>query len=206
MTFSEVKQQILRDFLFCVQNNKVPPLRQYFPDYVTSPGGISPDHYCLLPITGGVLGCLTTSSDCLTDCMIELQGDYKEYIVDEWGGHTERGWREVGVIGFNVLEGIVLDILAIEKTTRCLDWAGPKLDCINWERILMHAVVDFGRYCKAKQVRLQPAHQCPPSAEIKSNPARLDEFQKGLRRRHDDNARAFGFDYEKALDRFVFDL
>ena len=206
MNFSEAKQQLLHDFLFCVEKEKVPPLSQYFPDYVKHGAGISPDDYCLLPITATVLGPLTTSSDCLTDCMIELQSNYEEYIADALGGRTERGWRELGVIGFNVLEGIVLDILAIEKTTRHLDWADPKLDSINWERILIHAVVDCGRYCKAKQVRLQPAHQCPPSAEIKSDPARLDEFQTGLRQRHDDNARAFGFDYDKALDRFVFDL
>ena len=206
MTFSQVKQQILRDFLFCVQKETIPPLSQYFRDYVRSPGSISPDDYCLLPITAGVLGWLTTSSACFTDCMIELQSDYEEQVVDEWGGHTEAGWREVGVIGFNISEEIVLDIVAIEKTTRCLDWADPKLECINWERILIHTVVDFGRYCKAKQVRLQPANQCPPSSEIKANPTRLDEFQKGLKRRHDDNARAFGFDYEKELERFVLDL
>ena len=206
MNFSEAKQHLLHTFPLCVEKETIPPLAQYFPNYVRNGGSISPDDYCLLPITATALGWLTTSSDCLTDCMIELQSNYKEHVADEFGGHLERGWRELGVIGFNVLEGIVLDILAIEKTTRHCDWADSKLNSIHWERVLIHAVVDFGRYCKAKQVRLQPAHQCPPSAENKSSPARLDEFQTGLKQRHDDNARAFGFDYDKALDRFVFDL
>jgi hypothetical protein len=138
--------------------------------------------------------------------MLELQSQYEERIAGEWGDYTEKGWREVGVIGFNVLPGIVLDIEAIEKTTQHLDWADPKLDSLDWEQILIHAVVDFGRYCKAKQVRLQPGQQCPASAEIRADPARFDEFQTAVKRRHDDNARAFGFDYDKALHRFVFDL
>ena len=206
MHFSQTKQHILHDFLFCVEKEKLPPLAQYFGDYVKHAGSVSPDEYCLLPITATALGCLTTSSDCMTDCMIELQANYEEYIRDDFGGHTERGWRELGVIGFNVLEGIVLDIREIERTTWLLDWAEPKLGAIDWERILIRAVVDFGRYCEARQVRLQPAHQCPPSAEIKSSPARLQQFQAAAKQRHDDNARAFGFDYDKALDRFVFDL
>ena len=200
------KERVLRDFLFCVEKEKIPSLGQYFGHYVKQGTSVSPDDYCLLPITATGLGCVTTSSDCLTDCMIELRARYQEYVPDEFGGHTERGWREVGVIGFDVLEGMVLDILAIEKTTWLVDWADPRLECIDWERLLIHAVVDFGRYCKAKQVRLQPAHQCSPSAETKADPARLNEFRARLKERHDDNARAFGFAYEKALDRFVFDL
>ncbi len=206
MNFPEVKQRLLREFLSCVEKEMIPPLSRYFPDYVKPGSGISADDYRLLPITTSLLRWLNTSSDCLTDCMIELQSNYQEYITDALGGHTERGWRELGVIGFNLLDGIVLDILAIEETTRRRDWADPKLDSIYWQGILLHAVVDFGDYAQAKQVRLQPAHQCPASDEINSDPARLDAFQTGLKHRHDDNARAFGFDYDKALDRFVLNL
>lgn len=206
MDFPEVKQHLLREFLSCVEKETIPPLSEYLPDYTKPGSSISPDEYRLLPITVSLLRWLTTSSDCMTDCMIELQSNYQEYITDALGGHTERGWRELGVIGFNVLEGVVLDIVAIEETTRRRDWADPKLDSIRWEGILIHAVVDFGRSSKAKQVRLQPAHQCPLSDKIKANAARLDEFQAGLRQRHDDNARAFGFDYDNALERFVLDL
>ena len=206
MEFAEVKRHVLRDFLLCVEKETIPPLSQYFPEYVRNGGSISADDYRLLPVTAGALGSLITFAECLTDCIIALRSNYKEHVADELGGHVAKGWRELGVVGFNVLEGIVLDIVVIEKTTRHLDWADRKLEYMRWEGMLIHAVVDFGRYCEAKQVRLQPADQCPPSAEIKSNRARLDEFRTGLRERHDDNARAFGFDYDEALDRFVFDL
>jgi len=206
LSFSETRQQLLRDFLFCVEEEKIPPLGEYFADYVRSGGSVSPDEYRLFPITASALGWLATSSDCLTDCMIELQSKYEEQIADTMGGHTERGWREFGVAGFNILEGPTLDILAIEETTRRRDWAEPKLESIDWERVLLRAVVDFGRCAKARQVRLLPADLCPPSDEIKSDPAKLDAFRAGLKRRHDDNAKAFGFEYDKALERFVFDL
>jgi hypothetical protein len=204
--FSEAKQHVLRDFLFCVQNESIPALRQYFPDFVRNGGSLSPDDYRLFPITATALGCLTTSSDCLTDGMLELQARYEQRIPGEWGDYTERGWREVGVIGFNVLPGIVLDIVAIEKTTRPPDWADPKLEGLAWEQILIRAVVDFAQVCKAKQIRLQPGQQCPPSTEIRADPARLAAFQAAAKRRHDDNARASGFDHDEALHRFVFDL
>ena len=58
--------------------------------------------YLLLPITATALGYLMTSSDCMTDCMLELRSKYREHTEDEWGGHMEEGWREVGVIGFDV--------------------------------------------------------------------------------------------------------
>jgi len=206
MGFCEAKEHVLRDFLFCVEKETIPPLGQYLPDYVKQGGSVSSEDYGLLPITATALGWVATSSECLTDGMIELRCKYEELVPDEFGGHTERGWRELGVIGFDVLEGVVLDVLAIEKTTRRVDWAEPRLECIDWERVLIHAVVDFGRYCKAKQVRLQPADQCPPSAEIEADPTRLDAFRAELKARHDDNARASGFDYDKALNRFVFDL
>jgi hypothetical protein len=66
--------------------------------------------------------------------------------------------------------------------------------------------VDFGTYAKARQVMLLPADSCLPSDEIKSDPAKLDAFQAGLRRRHDDNAKALGFEYDETLGRFVLDL
>ena len=205
MSFSEARQQLLRDFLFCVQEERTPPLGQYMADYVRS-GDVAADDYRLFPITASALGWLTTSSDCLTDCMIELQSKYEEQIADTMGGHTERGWRELGVVGFNVLEGPALDILAIEETTRRRDWAEPKLASIDWERVLLRALVDFGRYVKVKQISLLPADLCLPPDEIRSDPARLDAFQAALKRRHDYSASAFGFEYDESLCRFVLNL
>ena len=206
MSFSKAKEHLLSDFLFCVEKENIPSLGQYFSDCATNGGGTSPDDYYLLPITPTALGCLTTSSDCLTDGMIELRSNYKEYVTDELGGHTEKGWRELCVIGFNVLEGITLDIQALDRSPVHLEWVDSKLHSLDWGRVLISAVVDFGKYYKAKQVRLRPAHRCPPPEEIKSDPAKLDEFLIGLGQRHDDSARAFGFDYDKALDCFTLDL
>ena len=106
---------------------------------------------------------------------IQVQGAYGRRVGRSYGRGLARGWRN----RFRcALEGIVLDILAIEETPWRRAWVGPKLNCIDWEGILIHAVVDFGNVCKAKQVRLQPADLCPPSLEIESDPARLDEFRR----------------------------
>ena len=54
MSVSEATQHVLRDFLFCVQNESIPALRQYFPDFVRNGGSLSPDDYRLFPITATV--------------------------------------------------------------------------------------------------------------------------------------------------------
>lgn len=206
MSFTETWQAIVRDFVFCVDQEKVPPLSGYFPDYVKSGCTVVPDDYRLVPLTPDSLRLLITSSNCLTDCMIELQSKYQQFVPDDWGGHFDKGRRDLGVIGFNVQEGIVLDIQEINKTSGYSDWAEPRLDALHWERLLIHAVVDFGRYCQAKQVRLQPAHRYPISAETAADPAKLAECREALRHRYDSSAQASGFRFDEALDCFVLDL
>lgn len=180
MSFAEVRQTLLRDFVLCVERQSVPPLNTYLPGYVQSGCTVAPDDYRLLPITSPVVRFANSSSDCLTDCMLDLQSKYQQFVPDDWGGHLEKGSRDIGVIGFNILEGVVLDILEINPTTSYVAWAEPKLNALDWRRLLIHAVVDFGRYCKAKQIRLQP--------------------------HHDGSAKASGFVYDQALNRFVLDL
>jgi hypothetical protein len=206
MTFPETKERILHDFLFCVEKGTIPTLGGYLPSYLKRGATVSPDDYRLFPITATALGCLTTSSDCLTDCMMELQAKYEDYIPDEFGGRTLKGWREIGVVGFDVLQGMVLDILEIERTTWLPDWAEGRLGSIDWGRLLVHAVVDFGRYCGARQVRLQPAREWGPSAEGRPGSSGMRQLVVASIERDDDNARALKFGYDKALDRFVFDL
>jgi hypothetical protein len=116
----------------------------------------------------------------LTDCLIDLQCKFQQFVPDDWGGHLEKGSRDVGVIGFDILDGVVLDIQEISKTTSYVEWAEPKLNALDWERLLIHAVVDFGRSCQAKQVRLQPQYEV--------------------------SAKASGFVYDQVTDCFVLDL
>jgi len=205
MSFADVRQALLRDFAFCVEREYVPPLSSYLPDFVKSGYTVDPEDYRLVPLTASSLQFVDTSSNCLTDCMIDLQSKYKQFIEDNWGGRTEKGRREIGVIGFNILEGVVLQIQAIDETSCYGDWAGPIRSSLAWERLLIHAVVDFGRYCKARQVRLQPAHRCPVSASVDAQ-TEAPEFQAGLKQRYDASAVACGFGYDPELDDFVLDL
>ena len=138
--------------------------------------------------------------------MFDLQSKYQQFIPDGWGGHFERGSRDIGVIGFNILEGVVLDIGEINPTTSYVEWAQPKLNSLFWERLLIRAVVDFGRYCQAKQIRLPPAHRCSAEAEIVADPAKSEEFQQALKQRYDGSAQALGFDFDQSLDCFVLGL
>ena len=206
MSFTEVRQALVRDFVFCVDHEKLPPLGSYLSDYVKSGCTVVPDDYRLLPLTAPTLRLVSTSSDCLTDCLLELQSKYQQFVPDDWGGHMEKGRRDLGVIGFNILEGFVLDILEINPTAVHLDWARPKLDALDWERLLIHAVVDFGRSCQARQIRLQPAHRYPVGIQEAADPARLAEIRDGLKQRYDGSAQASGFDFDQSLDRFVFNL
>jgi len=206
MSYADIRQSLVRDFASCVDDKRVPPLGEYFPDYVKSGCEVLLDDYRLVPLTATTLRFLVTSSNCLTDCMLELQSKYAQFVPDDWGGHMEKGRRDLGVIGFNILEGVVLDIQEINPTAAHLEWAEPKLNVLEWERLLIHAVVDFGRSCGAKQIRLLPAHRYPAGVEVAADPARLAEVRVGLEKRYDDNAQASGFAYDESVDRFVLEL
>jgi hypothetical protein len=180
MSFVEARQALLREFVFCVDRGNVPPLSEYLADYVKSGCTIEPGEYRLLALTPAVARFANTASDCLTDCMLELQSKYRQFVPDDWGGHFDKGSRDIGVVGFNILEGVVLDIQEINQTAAYVEWAAPKLDALQWERLLIRAVVDFGHFCRARQVRLQP-----PFASI---------------------AEAGGFVYDQELNCFVLNL
>ncbi len=202
----DIRQALVRDFTFCVAEEKIPPLGGYFPGFVKSGCEAALDDYRLVALTPPALRYLVTSSNCLTDCMFELQAKYAQFVPDDWGGHMEKGRRDLGVIGFNILEGVVLDIQEINPTAAYLEWAEPKLNALEWERLLIHAVVDFGRSCGAKQIRLQPAHNYPAGVDVAAAAARLTEVRDALKQRYDANAKASGFEYDESVDRFVLEL
>ena len=152
MTISEVRQAPIRDFMTCVDKDRVPPLDGYLQDYVKSGCAAESADYRLVPLAAPSLRFVQTASNCLTDCMFELQSKYEHFIPDGWGGRMERGWRDIGVIGFNIQEGITLDIQEINPTVCHEQWAETRLACLDWERMLIHAVVDFARSCQATQV------------------------------------------------------
>jgi hypothetical protein len=206
MGFAEVRRTLLRDFVLSVEQGKVPPLSGYLPDYVKSGFSVVPEDFRLLPLTPPALRFVNSSSHCVTDCLLDLQSKYQQFVPDDWGGHQEKGSRDLAVIGFNIREGLVLDILEIDKTTSFVDWAEPKLNSLDWERLLIHAVVDFGRYCQAQAVRLQPAHCYPAGTDVAADPTKLAEVQAELKQRYDGSARASGFVYDQGADCFVLDL
>lgn len=207
MSLTKTKHALSRDFVTCVEQDRIPPLGDYVPDYVKSGCSVEPGDYRLVPITTTSRRFLNTSSDCVTDCMIELQCKYEQFVPDDWGGRMERGWRDIGVIGFNIIEGDRLEILEINQTKCHVDWAQSKLDSLDWERLLIHAVVDFGRYGKATQIRLLPAHRCYPVEALASSiPESTAEFQQQMKQRYDGSAEASGFEYDKTADCFVIDV
>ncbi len=206
MSFADVRQSLVRDFVTCVETQQVPPLAGYFSEHVKSGCEVSLDDYRLVALIPSGLRYLVTSSNCVTDCMFELQSKYAQFVPDDWGGHMEKGRRDVGVVGFNILEGIVLDIQELNPTGAHLDWAQPKLNALQWERLLIHAVVDFGRSCGAKQIWLQPAHGCPVEPDVAADPVRLATARDELKQRYDDHATAAGFAYDPSVDRFVLNL
>jgi hypothetical protein len=197
MGFAEVKQALLRDFARCVQEAIVPPLSGYLQDYLQPGCTVAPDDFRLLPLVPSARRFANTTSDCPTDCLLDLQSKYQQFIPDDWGGRLEKGSREIGTLGFNILEGVVLDIQEIEKTTSHVAWAEPILSCLRWERLLIRAVVDFGRYCQAKQVRLPPASCCPAGSV---------EPPAVLQQRYDASAEACGFRYDGQRGWYVLDL
>jgi len=206
MGFMEAWQAIVDDFVLCVDHEKLPPLSRFLSDYVKTGCDVAPADYRLVPLTPDLLRCLITSSNCLTDCMFELQSKYQQFVPDDWGGHMDKGRRDLAVVGFNILEGVVLEIQELNPTTAHLDWAQPKLDALEWERLLIRAVVDFGRHCQAKQIRLQPAHRQPIGAESAADPVKSAGLREELRQRYERIARESGFDFDRSLACFVLDL
>jgi hypothetical protein len=206
MGFAEVKQALLGDLVRCVQDETIPPLSGYLADYVRSGCEVKPEDFRLLPLTPTSLRFLETSSECVTDGMMELQCKYQQFFPDDWGGRVERGHRDLGVIGFNILEGVVLDIREINATTSHLDWAEPILNELWWERLLVRAVVDFGRSCKAKQIRLQPAPPDPLDAKNGLDPDMSAEALQGLKQRYDGSAESCGFTHAPEAGCFVLEL
>lgn len=206
MALAEARRTLIRDFALGVGDAKVPSLEGYFADCVRAGCEAAADDYRLVPLTPIALRFLMTSSDCLTDGMIELQSRYEQFIPSDWGGHKDKGWRDIGVVGFNVEDGPVLDVLEINPTAGYLDWAEPKLNLLHWERLLVQAVVELGRCCGATQIRLQPAHAYPLGRDAADDPERLAQFEEELKQRYDGTANALGFKYDEGLDRFVLEL
>lgn len=206
MSFVEVRQALVRDFVSCVDHQKLPPLSGYVAEYVKSGAEIVPDEFRLLPLTAPALRFANTSSDCLTDCILDLQSQYQQYIPDDWGGRMERGSRDIGVLGFDINPGVVLDIRELNPTSSHVAWAKPKLEALFWERLLIRAVIEFGRCCGAKQVTLLPAQRCPVEAEVRADPVKLAEHLQELRQRYDASATAMGFSFDHSRDCFVLQL
>ncbi|NLF70185.1 MAG: hypothetical protein GX575_14195 [Candidatus Anammoximicrobium sp.] len=203
MSFTEAWQTLVENFVLCIDHEKVPQLGGYFSEYVKSGCEVAAADFRLVPLTPDLLRCLITSSNCLTDCMFELQSKYQQFVPDDWGGHMDKGRRDLAVVGFDILEGVVLDILELNPTAAHLDWAQPKLDSLEWERLLIRAVVDFGRSCRARQVRVLPASGCPSKRGAATG---VEESPEALKQRYDGAAEASGFEYDQTLDRFVLNL
>ncbi len=206
MSFASVRQTLCRDFTSCFDQGKVPPLRGYLADYVKSGCTVVAEDFRLLPLTATSLRFLNATPNFLTDCLLELQSKFAEFVPDDWGGHLEKGHREIGVIGFNVLEADVLDIREIAPTTTFLGWAEPKLKSLEWEQLLLRAVIDFGRYCKAKQIRLRADSCSPVGSEQTADGEPPVESANDRKQISNDRARALGFEYDRELDCFVLNL
>lgn len=202
----EARPALARDFVRAASKAEVPPLSDYLADFVPAGCEAVPDDFRLVPLTPPCLRLLMTSSDCLTDCMFELQAKYQQFIPSDWGGHMEKGWRDLAVIGFNIEPGPILDIQEIHPTTGYPDWAEPKLNALQWERLLIRTVVEFGRACDAQQVRLLPAHRYPLGRDLEESPSLRDQTRQQLKRQYDDSAQALGFEYDPQLEQFVLPL
>jgi hypothetical protein len=159
MRLSELRQAPTRDFMTCVDEQRIPPLGDYLQSYVRSGSTVDPAEYRLVPLAAPSLRFVQTSSMCLTDCMLELQSKYEHFIPDGWGGRMDKGWRDLGAIGFDIREGLTLEIREINQTVCHEQWAEPRLACLDWKRLLVHAVVDFARSCQAKQVTCDAAYR-----------------------------------------------
>ncbi len=199
MELAEARQSLVRDFVLVANQSNVPPLSDYFAEYVKPGGEVAADDFRLVPLTPPCLRFLMTTSDCLTDCMFELQSRYQQFIPSDWGGHMEKGWRDLAVIGFNIEQGPVLEIEEIQPTTGYPEWAEPKWCALDWPQLLIRAVIEFGRACGAQEVRMIPASRYPLGRDQQDSEA----MQAERKQRYDDSARALGFDYDPQGDQFT---
>ncbi len=204
MNFADLRQTLTRDFMRSAAAGRVPPLETYFHDFVRSDAPLTPGDFRLRPLTPPCLRMLYTSSNCLTDCMLELQARYRQVVPSAWGGHLQKGWRDLGVIGFNFLDGPELEIVEINPADGFHDWAQPMLQGLAWEQLLIHAVLDFCQAWQARRVLLQPAKNYPLGSDAPREPTRLTEVKEGLAQRYDGSARAMGFGWDETRDRFVW--
>ena len=207
MSCTEIRQSMANDFATCVQQERIPAVGSYLEEYVKPDCTVEPGDYRLVPITTTARRFFNGSSDCVADCMLELQCKYQQFILDDWGGRMDRGWRDLGVIGFNLLPDGRLEIVEINETKCHPEWAESVRSSLDWERLLIHAVIEFGRLCRAGQIVLQPAHRCyPVQTPAASSPERSADFQERARQRYDESAKACGFAYNPEEDCFVYAL
>lgn len=207
MSCSEAKRSLARDFATCVQQETIPALESYLAEYVRPGCAVEAGDWRLVPLTTTARRFFNGSSDCVADCMLELQCKYQQFIPDDWGGRMDRGWRDIGVIGFNLLPDGNLEIVEINETQCHTEWAETVQNALDWERLLIRAVIDFGRRCGAARIRLQPARRCYPVELLAaSSPQRSAAFQEQARRRYDGNAEVCGFGYDREDDCFVYTL
>lgn len=204
MSFADMRQKLVREFMWSAGVGRVPPLEAYFQDFVRTEDPLTPGDFRLRPLTPPCLRMLYTSSNCLTDCMLELQARYRQLVPSAWGGFMQKGWRDLAVIGFNFLDGPELEISEINPADGFGDWAQPKLQGLAWEQLLIHAVLGFSQACRARRVRLQPAKNYPLGRDAPREPTRLTETKEMLAQRYDASARAMGFVWDETLDRFVW--
>ncbi|GEM_PF-1983998 len=203
MGFADVRQTLIRDFVQSVPAGHVPPLETYFQDFVREGEEAAASDYRLVPLTPPGLRLRYTSSNCLTDCMLELQSRYRQFVPSDWGGQVQKGWRDLGVIGFSILEGPELEIVEINTAEGFAEWAQPKRQALAWDRLLIRAVLDFAQASQVRQVRLQPAKNYAMGSETPRDPARLAEIKATLEQRYDGSATAMGFIWNETLDCFV---
>lgn len=154
MAVADVQPELLNDFAWCVDREQVSSLGDYLPDFVRGDQEVDPADYRLMPITAATMQYAQSGCHCVTDCMFELQAKYEHFIPDDWGGRMDRGWRDAAVIGFNANAGVSLDIEELAETACHYDWAEPRLACLDWARLLVHAVLDFAKTCGARRVTL----------------------------------------------------
>jgi hypothetical protein len=206
MSPTVTRQRLLHDFASCWESDQVSPLDSYLSDYVKDGCNVDVEEWRLVPLNATSVSVRGTSPDCLADCLIELQSKYQQFVPDDWGGRMERGWRYIGVIGFNILDDVVFDVQELCEATTHVDWAVPKMELLFWERVLLHAVVDYGRHCGAKQVRLPRTPCCPRRPTAVTESTAPTDVQQTLERRYKDSAKALGFVEDQQQNCFVLNL
>lgn len=156
MSLATVRQTPIAQFLACLDQSAIPPLKDYLPQFVRDGCEAEAEAYRFVPLAASTLRFIETGSPCLTDCTLELHSKYELFIPDDWGGRMDRGWRDVAAIGFNVesVDDVAFELVIreINQTTCHKEWAEPRLDVLDWQGLLIQAVVDFGRFCGAVRI------------------------------------------------------